>query len=255
MNDTNPAPRSALHHFVPPPLPDDATLAARFSGVSAWIFDLDNTLYPPEADLFSQIERRMTAYVSRQLGVTADIADDMRSRYWRAHGTTLAGLMADHAIDAQAYLADVHDIDFTVLTTEPPLASAIAALPGRKIIHTNADAAYAGKVLAHRGLTGFEAIYGIEETGFHPKPDPRAYAAVLTAHGIEPDTAAFFEDDPRNLIEPHRLGMRTILVGPGRSGPDAADPAEPRPAHVDFQTGGLTGFVTALARALAPVAK
>lgn len=225
-----------------------------FAHVDTWIFDLDNTLYPPDMALFPQIESRMTDYVMRTLSVERDAADGMRRDWWMRHGTTLAGLMAEHAIDPVAYLEDVHDIDFAPLLPAPDLAAAIAALPGRKLVHTNADAAYAGKVLALRGLgvAGgdapapiFEAIYGIAETHFHPKPAPEAFAAVIAAAAIDPARAAFFEDDPRNLAVPHQLGMRTILVGPGRHGPDAM--TGPVPEHVDHHVHDLPAFLRRIA--------
>ena len=234
--------------------PDPAALARDFAHVDCWIFDLDNTLYAPEVALFAQIERRMTAYVQRLLGVDAAEADRLRAHYWREHGTTLAGLMAHEGIDPVAYLHDVHDIDFSALTPDPALAQAIRALPGQKIIHTNADAAYAGKVLAHRELAVFDAIYGIGETGWHPKPHPRAFAAVVAGHGFDPARAAMFEDDPRNLDVPFSLGMRTVLVGPGRHGPDALAPDHSHGPHVLWQTHDLTGFVGALAAGLPSVA-
>lgn len=218
-----------------------------FEGVDVWIFDLDNTLYPPEARLFTQIEARMQAYVERLLGVDGIEAARLRDHWWRAHGTTLAGLMAEHAIEPGPYLAEVHDIDFTALDPAPELAAAILSLPGGKIIHTNADAGYARKVLSRRGLAVFEAVYGIEEAGYHPKPDARAYEAILRAHGIEPHRAAFFEDDPRNLEQPHALGMRTVLVGPGRHGPDALPPGQAPGPHVHHQTHDLAAFLAALA--------
>ncbi|MDO5529213.1 MAG: pyrimidine 5'-nucleotidase [Paracoccus sp. (in: a-proteobacteria)] len=228
-----------------------ATWRARYhprmdlSHIDTWIFDLDNTLYAPEAALFAQIERRMTAYVMRTLGLDQGAASQLRDDYWRRHGTTLSGLMEEHGIDPVPYLEDVHDIDFSVLAPDPPLARAIAALPGRKIVHTNADAAYAGRVLAHRDLPVFEAIYGIGETGFIPKPDPRAYAAVIDSHEIDPARAAMFEDDPRNLIEPARLGMTTILVGQPRHGPDLLPEDFSLGDHVHHRTDDLTGFLRA----------
>ncbi|SNT68743.1 pyrimidine 5'-nucleotidase [Paracoccus seriniphilus] len=222
-----------------------------FSNIDAWIFDLDNTLYPPEMALFPQIEARMTRYVMRLLRVEPQDADRLRRDYWRQHGTTLAGLMAEHAIDPVAYLDEVHDIDFTPLVPAPELAAVISALPGRKLIHTNGDSRYARKVLAARGLDLFEEIYGVEETGFHPKPDERAYAAVLRQSGVDPGRAAMFEDDPRNLIVPHALGMRTVLIGRGHSGPDVTGDGNAQPeqdlAHVMYRSDDLFAFLSAIA--------
>ena len=224
-----------------------------FRHVTTWIFDLDHTLYAPEVRLFAQIERRMTAYVMRTLGVAEAEASRLREHYWRQHGTTLAGLMAEHGVDPLPYLREVHDIDFTVLTPDPELAGLIAALPGRKIVHTNGDTAYAARVLEHRGLTVFDAIHGVDTVDFHPKPDPRAYAAVLAVEGFDPAKAAMFEDDARNLLVPHRLGMQTILVGCGRHGPDALAADRPAEPHVRHQTLDLTGFLRDLSRDRAAV--
>ena len=217
-----------------------------FQHVTTWIFDLDNTLYAPEVQLFAQIEQRMTAYVMREIGVSESEANRLRNHYWRQHGTTLSGLMAEHDIDPAPYLREVHDIDFSVLTPDPELAALIRALPGRKIVHTNGDRAYALRVLEHRGLTVFDAVHGIDNVDFHPKPDARAYAAVIGAHGFDPTTAAMFEDDPRNLEVPANLGMRTVLVGQGRHGPDELAADFTLGPHVQHRTDDLTGFLRSL---------
>lgn len=218
-----------------------------FQHVTTWIFDLDNTLYAPSVRLFPQIEQRMTAYVMRELGVDREKASQLRSHYWRQHGTTLAGLMAEHGIDPLPYLHEVHDIDFSELTPDPELATLIAALPGRKIVHTNGDSTYARRVLEHRGLMVFDAVLGVEEAQFHPKPDARAYAAVQGIVGFDPRTAAMFEDDPRNLAVPHALGMQTILVGTGRHGPDELGEGQDHGPHVQHQTMDLSAFLRDLA--------
>jgi putative hydrolase of the HAD superfamily len=96
--------------------------AERFAHVETWVFDLDNTLYPPEIALFDQINVRMTEYVMRVAGVDREEADRLRHAYWREHGTTLAGLMLHHGIDPGPYLEEVHEIDFTVLTPDTVLA-------------------------------------------------------------------------------------------------------------------------------------
>ena len=208
-----------------------------FTHVTTWVFDLDNTLYPPHMRLFDQIEVRMTDWVMQALQVDRARADHLRAYYWRTYGTTLAGLMREHDVDPGPYLNEVHDIDFSVLAPDPDLARAIAALPGRKIIYTNACAPYAEKVLSARGLAGlFDAIYGVEHAAFHPKPDAQAFATVFALDGLDPARGAMFEDDTRNLAVPHQLGMKTVHVA---QHPDPAD-------HIHHHTDDLAAFLARL---------
>lgn len=208
-----------------------------FLHVTGWVFDLDNTLYPPEARLFDQIEQRMTRYVMEALNVDRARANHLRKHYWAEYGTTLAGLMQEHDLDPEPYLVDVHDISMEALTPDPGLAGHIAALPGRRIVYTNGSAPYAERVLEARGLSGlFDAIYGVEHAGFRPKPETEAFRTVFAADGLIPETAAMFEDDPRNLAAPHAMGMRTVHVAP-----------DPHPAdHIHHHTDNLTAFLAKL---------
>lgn len=208
-----------------------------FTHVTSWVFDLDNTLYPPHMRLFDQIEVRMTDWVMQALQVDRARADHLRAYYWRTYGTTLAGLMREHDVDPGPYLNEVHDIDFSVLSPDPDLARAISLLPGRKIIYTNACAPYAEKVLSARGLGNlFDAIYGVEHAEFHPKPDALAFATVFGKDGLDPARGAMFEDDTRNLAVPHALGMRTVHVAP------EAAPAD----HIHHHTHDLAAFLARL---------
>lgn len=210
---------------------------SQFTHVETWVFDLDNTLYPPEMALFEQINIRMTDWVMRAIGVDAAEADRLRAKYWLEHGTTLAGLMRHHDVDAEDYLVNVHDIDFTVLSPDPVLAERITALPGRRIVYTNGTAPYANQVLAHRGLDGvFDAIYGVEHADLMPKPEREAFERVFRIDGLDPQRAAMFEDDPRNLAAPHAMGMRTVHVAPE---PHKLD-------HIHHHTDDLSGFIAAL---------
>lgn len=212
----------------------------RFSHVEAWVFDLDNTLYPPEVRLFDQIEVRMTRFVMEALDLDETTASRVRVDYWQRYGTTLTGLMDEHGVDPGPYLTDVHDIDFTPLQPDAELAARISDLPGRRIVYTNGCAPYAEKVIEARGLDGlFDAVYGVEHAEFRPKPERRAFEAVFAADGLRPNSAAMFEDDPRNLEAPHAMGMRTVHVAPE---PDPAD-------HIHHHTEDLAGFLARLSRA------
>jgi len=215
-------------------------IAKEFAHVRHWVFDLDNTLYHPSARLFDQIEVRMTKYVMDALGVDHDEANHLRKHYWHTYGTTLAGLMREHDVDPAPYLTHVHEISLTHLEEDAPLAAAIRALPGRKIVYTNGSAPYGQRVIAARGLTGvFDAVYGVEHADFHPKPERRAFETVFTADGIDTKTGAMFEDDTRNLAAPHDMGMRCVHVAP--------TPAKPAP-HIHHHTDNLTSFLQTLNR-------
>jgi len=209
-----------------------------FTHVDYWVFDLDNTLYPPQARLFDQIERLMADYVMRELNVDEKTAHDLRKKYWKEYGTTLAGLMHVHDVDPDPYLHEVHQLDLSHIEASPDLRDAITALPGRKIIYTNGSRAHGEGVSNALGLSGvFDAIYGVENAGYIPKPDRAAFHKIFTADGINTERAAMFEDDIRNLFIPHQMGMKTVLVGPEEFAP-----------HIHHQTENLTAFLAQLVR-------
>ena len=189
---------------------------AALDHIDAWIFDLDNTLYPASADLFGLIDQRMGLYVQRLLGVDADEAYGIQKRLFREHGTTLSGLMRDHAIDPHEFLAFVHDIEMDALAEDRKMVEALAKLPGRKLIFTNGDAIYAGRVLERLGLSkSFEAIHDIHACAYQPKPHVASYESMVKAFGIEPTTSLFVEDMARNLKPAKAIGMTTVWVNNG----------------------------------------
>ncbi|MFS0772103.1 pyrimidine 5'-nucleotidase [Sphingomonas sp. 1P08PE] len=214
----------------------------RLAHVRTWIFDLDNTLYPASADLFARIDARMTAFIGELLGVDPVEARRVQKAYFIGHGTTLAGLMADHGVDPHAFLDYVHDIEMDVLETDAPLAAAIARLPGRKLVFTNGDRPYALKVLDRLGLGGsFEAVHDIHAMDLVPKPHPAAYDGLCAAFGIDPATALFVEDMARNLKPAKAIGMTTVWVDNGSE----QDPDATRD-YVDFHVHALAPWLESI---------
>jgi putative hydrolase of the HAD superfamily len=214
-------------------------VAEKFAHVQTWVFDLDNTLYHPSADLFSQMDKRFAAYVARLTGRDPADALQLAHAYWLSHGSTLAGLMADYRIDPDEFLADVHAIDITHLAPDPALTTSLSRLSGRKVVYTNGSHNHAQRVLAARGLTQqFDAVYGVEHANYRPKPKAEAFAAIFARDGITPTTAAMFEDEARNLAVPHDLGMRTVHV---HETPLNA-------VHVHHGTDDLAAFLSQLVR-------
>lgn len=184
--------------------------------IRTWIFDLDNTLYPPVCDLFGLIDDRMGEYISTLLACDRMEARRVQKEYFVAHGTTLAGLMRDHSIDPHHFLDFVHDIPLDRITPDSAVIDHIASLPGRRIVFTNGDAQYAGRVLGKLGLNGlFETVYDIHQLDYRPKPMADGYARMCHTLDIAPQNALFVEDMARNLVPAKALGMTTVWVNNG----------------------------------------
>lgn len=216
-----------------------------FEGVDLWIFDLDNTLYPYPPGIWAQINQKMGDFVRDLLSVDAEEAYRIQREYFREYGLTVRGLMKHHGVAAADFLNYAHDVDLSEILPDPALGEAIAALPGRSIIHTNSDRAHALRVLTRLEIDPgiFTAIHDIEATEFEPKPGARAYDIVAEAEGHDPARTAMFEDSARNLLEPHRRGMRTVLL------PTTCDIASAGKEgdHVHFITEDLTVFLREIA--------
>ena len=233
---------------VPVPTPE------AFAHVDTWVFDLDNTLYPAGSDLWPKIDARITAFIMQLYGLDGMSARALQKFYYARYGTTLRGLMQAEAIDPDTFLDFVHDVDRTSVVANPALATAVAALPGRKLIFTSGSRTHAEKTTQALGLGGlFEDVFDIVSGALLPKPERGAYDAFLARHDVDPRRAAMFEDIPRNLLVPHELGMATVLVVPA---PDAVDTREAfeimgaaTPAHVDYVTADLARFLRQVAAA------
>src|SRR3954468_9320470 len=194
--------------------------------VDSWIFDLDNSLYPASADLFALIDVRMGRFIQQLLGCGESEARAVQKGFFRDHGTTLAGLMANHGTDPREFLDYVHDIDFARLTADPRLVAALDRLPGRKFVFTNGDATYVRRVRDPLGLANaFDGLHDIHAMNYVPKPDPGAYRAMCERWAIDPARAAMVEDMARNLEPAKALGMVTVWIDNGsEQASHAADP-------------------------------
>lgn len=187
-----------------------------FAHIDTWIFDLDLTLYGPEANIMAQVRDRIALFVEKHFNIGSDEAHKIRHTYWKKYGTTLGGLMAEHKVDPNGYLDFVHDVDMDLLRPDADLRRQITSLPGRKIIFTNADAPYAERVLAARGLDNlFEDIFDIHRMQHLPKPAAASYDSLCAQLDINPARALFVEDSAHNLVPAKVLGMTTIWVNHG----------------------------------------
>ena len=223
-----------------------------FEHVETWIFDLDNTLYPHNVNLWQQVDERIRDYIADFLKVTHEQAFRLQKDYYKRYGTSMRGMMTEHGMRSDDFLDFVHQIDHSPLEPNPALGDAIEKLPGRKVILTNGTRRHADAVLARLGIERhFQDVFDIIAAELEPKPSPQTYDRFLEALKIEAATAAMFEDLARNLAVPHALGMTTVLVVPEHSREVFREEweLEGRDApHVDHVTDNLTAFLRAISR-------
>ena len=211
------------------------------SEIETWIFDLDNTLYPVSCRLFDQIHARMTRFIAERLDLTPEAALIVQKTYFREHGTTLRGLMTVDRIDPDDFLGFVHEVDLSGVPRDPVLIAALAALPGRKIVHTNGSRRHAERLLDHLGITGsFCGIVDIAVADYEPKPALAGYRELLRRHQVCPATALMIEDMAKNLVTAATLGMTTAWV---RNPVDWAA-AGSEGDHIDHIVDDLGRFLT-----------
>ena len=183
------------------------------SDIKNWVFDLDNTLYSPEEDIFSQIDKRMTEFIISKFNVNEEEAFNIQKKYFQEYGTTLSGLMKRENIDPDEFLEFVHDINLEILKPNIELSKIIKNLPGDKFIFTNGSKKHAENVLKQLEMSGiFDDIFDIKESNFIPKPNINAYLNFIDKTKIEPDVSIMFEDIGRNLEAAKKLGMKTVLI-------------------------------------------
>lgn len=234
MNDSfkaaapGPAPHAALQH------------------VEAWLFDLDNTVYPHSCNLFVQIDARMKDFICALVGCGRDEAHRIQKDLFRSYGTTMRGLMTEHGVNPDEFLEFVHAIDHAPVPADPALDAALARIEGPKYIFTNASVPHAEKVLERVGIAHhFAGIFDIVAAGYQPKPNPEPYRLVLAAHGLDAHATAFFDDIPKNLEPAHAIGMTTVWV---RTDTEYAKIGEPG-AHIHHETDDLVAWLEAVAAA------
>lgn len=214
--------------------------------VEAWLFDLDNTLYPHSCNLFAQIDVRMKEFISHLLGCGTEEAHRVQKSMFRTYGTTMRGLMSEHGVEPDDFLAHVHAIDHSPVPPNPALDEALGRLDGVKHVFTNASVEHAEKVLARLGIAHhFASIFDIVAADYRPKPDPAPYRRIVERAALRAGATAFFDDIPRNLEPAHALGLTTVWI---RTDTEYAEIGELGP-HIHYQTEDLAGWLNGVAGA------
>lgn len=181
--------------------------------ISTWIFDLDNTLYSADSNLFPQIHERMGLYLMDYFKIDRQAAHEMRFHYFKKYGTTMRGMMTEHNIDPHDFMEYVHNVELDDIGPCPKISALFKKLPGRKFIFTNADHRHANRILNHLQLRDhFEAIFDIADGDFVCKPETGPYETLLKRYNLNASECCMIDDMQVNLKAAADLGMTTVWM-------------------------------------------
>jgi putative hydrolase of the HAD superfamily len=215
---------------------------------TVWLFDLDDTLHDASTASMRHLHVAMGEYIVQELGISSAESDALRRRYWLRYGATLLGLMRHHGVRADHFLHHTHrlpGLEERVRGRGADIA-ALARLPGRKIILTNAPAAYAHRVLGVLGIGHlFDAVLAIEDMHMfghlRPKPDARMFRALAAKLKVPATRCVLVEDTLVHQKAARSVGMQTVWMQGWL--PKTVQRRHRRPAYVDRRVRRLKQLI------------
>ena len=210
--------------------------------IDTWIFDLDNTLYSADSGIFQQVHQLMGEFIKNYLKVDLKEAKKIQSKYYKEHGTTLKGLMDNYGVDPDHFLAEVHKLDYSIVSSNEKLNIQLKKLIGRKIIYTNANLQHTLDVLERIGLTNFfDEIFDIKMANYIPKPEIKPYQQIIEKYDLNPNSSAMFDDIAKNLVPAKKVDFTSVWINAGYE--NFSDDIKSSKKYLDYTTTDLHLFL------------
>ena len=208
--------------------------------INYWIFDLDNTLYSGQTEVFSEVDKKMSAFISKKMNVDLIKAKEIQKKYFYEYGTTLSGLMKQDSIDPHEFLEFVHDIDISWLPKDLKLKDELIKIKEKKFIFTNGSHAHVENVTKQLGIDGlFDGAFDIVDANFVPKPHIEPYKKIIDKFKIEPTKSILIEDIAHNLEQAKNLGMKTCWL----ENEEAFAKKDADKPYIDYKIKNLPSFL------------
>jgi putative hydrolase of the HAD superfamily len=208
--------------------------------IKYWIFDLDNTLYSGQTEVFSEVDKKMSAFISKKINVDLVKAKEIQKKYFYEYGTTLSGLMKQDSIDPHEFLEFVHDIDISWLPKDLKLKDELIKIKEKKYIFTNGSHAHVKNVTKQLGIDGlFDGAFDIVDANFVPKPHIEPYKKIIDKFKIEPTKSILIEDIAHNLEQAKNLGMKTCWL----ENEEAFAKKDADKPYIDYKIKNLPSFL------------
>ena len=210
--------------------------------INTWIFDLDNTLYSADSGIFQQVHELMGKFVSSHLNIDVEEAKIIQKKYYKQHGTTLRGMMDNHGVDPDHFLAEVHKLDYSIVAPNHQLNEELKKLNGRKIIYTNANMQHTLDVLERIELSSFfDEIFDIKMANYIPKPEIAPYEQIIKQYNINAENAAMFDDIAKNLVAAKKVGFTSVWIDAGYE--NFMDDIQVSKKYLDHETTNIAEFL------------
>ncbi len=208
--------------------------------IKYWIFDLDNTLYSGQTKVFSEVDKRMSSFISEKLKIDIIEAKKIQKEYFYEYGTTLSGLMQKKNIDPNEFLEFVHDIDISWLPKDKLLRDELIKIKEKKYIFSNGSHAHIRNVTNQLGIDDlFDGAFDITDANFLPKPRIEPYKKLIQKFKLDPNKSILIEDIAHNLEQAKNLGMKTCWLENDETfaKKDADKP------YIDYKINNLPSFL------------
>ena len=208
--------------------------------IKHWIFDLDNTLYSGQTKVFSEVDKKMSAFISEKMNVDLIKAKEIQKKYFYEYGTTLSGLMKQDNIDPHDFLEFVHDIDISWLPKDLKLREELIKIEEKKYIFTNGSHAHVENVTKQLGIDGlFDGAFDIVDANFVPKPHIDPYQKIIKKFNLDPKKSILIEDIAHNLEQAKNLGMKTCWL----ENDEAFAKKNADKSYIDYKIKSLPSFL------------
>ena len=208
--------------------------------IKYWVFDLDNTLYSGQTKVFSEVDKKMSAFISKKMNVNLIKAKEIQKNYFYKYGTTLSGLMKQDDIDPHDFLEFVHNIDISWLPKDLKLKEELIKIKEKKYIFTNGSHAHVENVTKQLGIYGlFDGAFDIVDANFVPKPHVDPYKKIIEKFDLEPTKSILIEDIAHNLEQAKNLGMKTCWL----ENEEAFAKKDADKPYIDYKIKNLPSFL------------
>ena len=208
--------------------------------IKYWIFDLDNTLYSGQTKVFSEVDKKMSSFISEKFNVNLIEAKKIQKEYFYEYGTTLSGLMKKKSVDPNEFLEFVHDIDISWLPKDKILKEELIKIKEKKYIFSNGSHAHINNVTNQLGINGlFDGAFDITDGDFVPKPHLEPYKKLIEKFKLDPKQSILIEDIAHNLEQAKNLGMKTCWL----ENDETFAKKDADKSYIDYKINNLPSFL------------